>query len=137
MEIKFSEISHDLETSKSTAEYYKNELKECREKHKTLLKLFTKTQAEFEVMKNPSDDPESAQSIELKGLNLKIEGLELINKKLNESVVNSNRVIKQIEIICIQEIEKIQENLKSFVHNLARHKDRYNQDLNNSNCKLW
>ncbi|CAI2371350.1 unnamed protein product [Moneuplotes crassus] len=101
-----------------TANYYQKELNEIREKHKDLLKLFMKTQDEIESLKNPSIHEGNVQAIEIHRLKLKLEGLDLINKQLNQSVVTSERIIKQIEIACLKEIEKIEVVIKSLVQTL-------------------
>jgi hypothetical protein len=95
------------------AEYYLKELNESRKQYSELLQIFSKTNQELENFKDPSIENGNTQSIQILKLNLKIEGLDLINKQLNQSVADSKRVITAIEQTCIRQIEKVENVIKA------------------------
>lgn len=60
------------------------------------------------------------QAIEIRKLKIMIEGQELINKQLTQSVADSKRVITAIEQACIRQIEKVELVIKANAQTLAQ-----------------
>jgi DNA-directed RNA polymerase alpha subunit len=111
--MKLSDTAKEQEKFKIMAEYYLKELNESRKQYSELLQIFAKTNQELENFKDPSIENSNTQSIQILKLNLKIEGLDLINKQLNQSVADSKRVITAIEQTCIRQIEKVENVIKA------------------------
>lgn len=128
LESKFSDLNYkqleltkDLEMDKKTIDYFKSELKKSREEYQTLLNLQMRTQSKLLDAENPNLDNDHPHAIESKRLNLKIEGLTLINSQLNQLVVDSKKVAQIIQMTCVQEIDKFTEGIRHFIlaHNLT------------------
>ena len=95
-----------------------------------------KTQHEIENLKNPSVSGGNISAMEINKLNLKIEGLELVNKQMSQQVLDSKRVMKYIELACLKEIEKIEQVIKSQVQSMALKKGIPNNAQNTPNRKI-
>lgn len=119
MEMKFFDLTKDVEIHEKSSRYYQSQLHDVREEYQKLLNMYSDMKETIDQFQNPdlaNDDP---RAIELKRLELKNEGLTLINKQMAQNVADSQRVIKVIENTCIKEIEKVEEVLKAHIRMLA------------------
>lgn len=117
--IHFQELKNEREIYQNSSEYYLAQLKESRSEFQNMLNMYSDVQAEYAQLTNPSLENDNPHAIEIKKLELKIEGLELINQHLNKSVTDSDRVIKAIEHTCIRQISKVEDTIKARIKSLS------------------
>ena len=113
LKLKFQELTNENEISVKTIEYYKKALNNSREDYSNLIKLFTETQEKLMEVSDPKHQLEGPQGLTIKKLELKIEWLNLINKNLNEQIIDSNKLVRKIEQIWVKEVEKFEEVMRT------------------------
>ena len=96
---QISDLTLSLKASEVKHGYFKKELATARDEYKELIRILGKTQEELALNKEPSLAHDHPCAIEIRKLKLKIEGLGLINEKLTQSVADSKRVLKQVELV--------------------------------------
>jgi hypothetical protein len=116
--IKFRDLESEKEVYQKSAEYYLTQLKESREEFQSMLNLYSEAQKKLAEFDSPSLKNDNPHAIQIKKFELKVEGLELINKQLINSVADSNRILRTIEQTCLAQINKMEETLKSTIKSI-------------------
>ena len=119
LKLEFDDLKREKEISQKSVEYYLKQLKESRDEYQKLLQMLVDTQEKLETYTNPQFENDNPHAIEIKKLNLKIEGLQLVNAQMNQSVIDSKAVIKVIEQTCIKEVEKMEEIIKAHISSIC------------------